>query len=249
MPSSDPITLLDLLDLQTLGNDRFQAPPHERLDQHLFGGHIAAEALRAATLTAKPGRLVHSFHAYYARAGDVTKAVDFDVHRVRDGASYSTRQVSCTQDGVEILTLVASFAEDSPGGSWQSSSAPVVHEPGTGSGMGRFARLGNASVFDIDLPPGATDRGKAHPLWIRARHHLGDDASILRCALASMSDLSVAWTAHGDAGARSELKAATLCHSVWFQHTPPADDWLLMECNSAAHAGERGLATGAFCVR
>ncbi|MGD9793507.1 MAG: acyl-CoA thioesterase [Acidimicrobiia bacterium] len=249
MTSSAPITLLDLLDLQPAGDDRFVAPPHERLDKHLFGGHIAAEALRAATLTASPDRLVHSFHAYYVRRGDVTKPVLFDVHRVRDGASYSTRQVSCTQDGLEIMTLLASFAEDSPGGAWQSAVAPTIHDPGTGAGMGRFAALGNASVFDIDLPPGATDRGKAHPLWIRSRHDLGSDESILRCALASMSDLSVAWTAHGNAGARSELNAATICHSVWFQHTPPADQWMLMECDSSAHTGERGLANGAFYER
>ena len=75
---------------------------------------MAGQALVAAARTVEPDRFVHSLHAYFLRAGDPRVPVLYDVDRLRDGGSFSTRRVAAIQHGKVIFNLSASFqvAED-----------------------------------------------------------------------------------------------------------------------------------------
>ena len=111
---TDLPSILDLLDLKRLDDNRFQSQALYEADWGMYGGQVAAQALYAAGLTIGDGRLPHSLHAYFVRRGDTTRPVVFQVDRDRDGFSFSARRVVASQDGEVVFTLAASFT--TPGG-------------------------------------------------------------------------------------------------------------------------------------
>src|SRR4051795_121507 len=104
-------TLEELLDLEELDRDLYRAHnPRRPFTDHLFGGQVAAQALRAAGLTVPDGRLPHSFHGYFLRPGRHDRPVILHVDRDRDGGSFSARHVRAVQNGEVIFSMLASFA-------------------------------------------------------------------------------------------------------------------------------------------
>src|SRR3954470_16011416 len=93
---------LALLDLEPIGEDRFTAITPGEGPPRLFGGQVAAQSLRAATLTVPSDRLPHSLHAYFIRPGRPGTPLELTVERARDGRSFTTRRVSAVQDGEPI---------------------------------------------------------------------------------------------------------------------------------------------------
>src|SRR5580658_7528739 len=83
--------------------------------QTLYGGQVAAQCLLAAAATVEPGRLPHSFHGYFLRAGRSDIPVILEVDRDRDGRSFSARHVVAVQDGEVIFSMVTSFHADGGG--------------------------------------------------------------------------------------------------------------------------------------
>lgn len=104
--------LAQLLDLDQLKPDAWLGSGPDLGWGRIYGGQIVAQALRAATLTVPAGRRVHSLHAYFIRAGHERRPVLFEVERLRDGKSFSTRQVVASQSPGAIFTLIASFHDD-----------------------------------------------------------------------------------------------------------------------------------------
>src|SRR5580765_2537785 len=107
--------LIDLLQLEQLEVNLFRglSPDEER--QRVFGGQVAAQALVAAGRTVDEGRHVHSLHAYFLRPGDPKIPIIYDVDRIRDGRSFTTRRVVAIQHGRAIFNLSASFHIAEPG--------------------------------------------------------------------------------------------------------------------------------------
>ena len=60
--------------------------------QRVFGGQVIGQALVAATRTVE-GVLPHSLHAYFLLAGDPKVPIIYEVDRIRDGKSFTTRRV------------------------------------------------------------------------------------------------------------------------------------------------------------
>jgi acyl-CoA thioesterase-2 len=114
----DRIDLLDMLDLSRVGDTSFTAATPGEDGMRLFGGQVASQSLRAATLTVDPARPPHSFHAYFIRPGRVNRPLRLDVERTRDGQSFTTRQVTASQDGKPIFILAASFHGFETGDDW-----------------------------------------------------------------------------------------------------------------------------------
>ena len=81
----------------------------------MFGGQVAGQALVAAARTVDPDRHVHSLHAYFLRPGDPTVPILYEVDRIRDGRSFTTRRVVAIQHGRAIFNLSASFHVAEPG--------------------------------------------------------------------------------------------------------------------------------------
>ena len=107
--------LLDLLDLEQIEVNIFRGRSPEERQQRVFGGQVAGQALVAAGRTVQPDRSVHSLHAYFIRPGDPSVPIVYDVDRVRDGRSFTTRRVTAIQHGQAIFTLSASFQKPESG--------------------------------------------------------------------------------------------------------------------------------------
>ena len=102
-------SVASLLELDRVKPDAFLAGNPQIGWPRLYGGQVVAQALRAAGLTVDAPHRVHSLHAYFVRAGTETEPVLYEVERVRDGRSFTTRAVVAYQAGGAILNLIASF--------------------------------------------------------------------------------------------------------------------------------------------
>src|SRR5918995_4676109 len=105
--------LLSILDLEQLEVNLFRGLSPQVGWQRVFGGQVIGQALVAACRTVE-GR-AHSLHAYFLRAGDPTVPIIYEVDRIRDGTSFSTRRVVAIQHGQAIFSMAASFHKDEPG--------------------------------------------------------------------------------------------------------------------------------------
>src|SRR5580765_6035489 len=101
--------LIDLLELEQLEVNLFRGVSPDEDRQRVFGGQVAGQALVAAGRTVEPDRRVHSLHAYFLRPGDPRIPIVYDVDRIRDGQSFTTRRVVAIQHGRAIFNLSASF--------------------------------------------------------------------------------------------------------------------------------------------
>ena len=107
--------LIDLLELEQLEVNLFRGVSPDEDRQRVFGGQVAGQALIAAGRTVDSDRHVHSLHAYFLRPGDPRIPIVYDVDRIRDGQSFTTRRVVAIQHGRAIFNLSASFHIDEPG--------------------------------------------------------------------------------------------------------------------------------------
>src|SRR4051812_5871268 len=119
--------LLELLELEPLEVNLFRGVSPDEERQRVFGGQVAGQALVAAGRTVERGR-VHSLHAYFLRPGDPRVPIIYEVDRIRDGSSFTTRRVVAIQHGRAIFHLSASFHIDETGPDHQYVM-PVVPPP------------------------------------------------------------------------------------------------------------------------
>ena len=101
--------LVKLLDLEPIEVNIFRGVSPDEDRQRVFGGQVAGQALVAAARTVEPGRSVHSLHAYFLRPGDPRVPILYEVDRIRDGRSFTTRRVVAIQHGKAIFNLQSSF--------------------------------------------------------------------------------------------------------------------------------------------
>src|SRR6266536_3472466 len=106
--------VLDILDLEPLELNLFRGRSPQVGWQRVFGGQVIGQALVAACRTVE-NRPPHSMHAYFLLPGDPKVPIVYDVDRIRDGRSFTTRRVVAIQHGRAIFNLSASFHRDEPG--------------------------------------------------------------------------------------------------------------------------------------
>src|SRR6188768_1512892 len=121
--------LIELLQLEQLEVNIFRGLSPDEDRQRVFGGQVAGQALVAAARTVEPGRSVHSLHAYFLRPGDVRVPILYEVDRIRDGRSFTTRRVVAIQHGKAIFNLQASFHRAEPGLDFQEPMPTGVPDP------------------------------------------------------------------------------------------------------------------------
>jgi acyl-CoA thioesterase-2 len=212
----------------------------------LFGGQVAAQSLRAATLTVPADRLPHSLHAYFIRPGRSGVPLELTVERARDGRSFTTRRVSAAQEGETIFVLDASFQVEEDGDDWQPDASmpdvPTAEEIGEVPSM--MSRFSSMSPFDM-RPIGETNPmgfGMTR-FWIRLSGRLPDDPLLHACAITFVSDMSMVSAARAPGGDRTRgFMGASLDHAVWLHVPARADEWLLFDAGPLRNAGARGLA-------
>ena len=255
--------MLDLLELETLEENLFRGVSPDEDRQRVFGGQVAAQALVAAGRTVESDRFVHSLHAYFLRPGDPNIPIIYDVDRIRDGRSFTTRRVVAIQHGKAIFNLAASFqvVEDGPDHSMEMPDVPGPEELPTYREriepyLDRFSPefvewLVRERPIDSRpteaphwLNPGP--RQPAQDVWIRANGRVPDDPLLHACVLAYASDLTLLDTAtlpHA-IGRDGGFMMASLDHAMWFHRPFRVDEWLLYHQLSPSASGARGLALG-----
>ncbi|TAM70211.1 MAG: acyl-CoA thioesterase II [Microbacteriaceae bacterium] len=237
--------------------------PHGRV----YGGQVLAQSLVAAMRTIGDERRVHSMHGYFLRAGDIERPITFSVDRIHDGRSFSARRTQAYQNGVPILSMIASFQADAEGLDHQVAMPRDLPSPDELPDAA-------AALTDLDHPIGrywATQRAfdmrhipspvylsvegahVAHQaVWFKAIGPLPDDDALHRAALVFASDYTIlesVFRRHGLAWATPGLKVASLDHAMWWHRSGRVDDWLLYAQESPSASGGRGLAQGRIYTR
>src|SRR3954447_22340176 len=130
---SDAADMAAVLDLESIDRDLFRA--HNAISardrRSLYGGQVAAQALRAAGLTVDNDRYPHSLHGYFLRPGRPDLPVILHVDRDRDGRSFSARHVRAVQDGQVIFSMLASFHGDEPSPTYDAVTTGGFPAPGS----------------------------------------------------------------------------------------------------------------------
>ena len=256
--------LVRLLDLEQIEENIYRGVSPKARWQRVFGGQVAGQALVAAGRTVAADRPVHSLHSYFIRPGDPSVPIVYEVDRVRDGRSFSTRRVVAVQHGKPIFSLSASFQLDQPGIDHQSEM-PDAPPPETLPTLeDRIAESPRAAewfasgprpidVRWVDEPPwqqrGHGPKDGIVRVWMRAAGKLPDDPLLHVCVLTFASDMTLLDSVllrHGLAPGMDAISMASLDHAMWFQRSFRADEWMLYALHSPTAFGSRGLATGRF---
>jgi acyl-CoA thioesterase-2 len=208
-------------------------------------------------------------HAYFLLPGDPKVPIIYDVDRIRDGKSFTTRRVTARQHGHPIFSMMASFHKQEEGLNHQATMPKVPPPEDLPSDaemrekllptMPEAVRKYYERERPIELRPVEFDRyrGKKYPdsrfhIWIRATGKLPDDPAIHQCALAYSSDYALLDTAlhpHGRTLFEQEFMGASLDHALWLHRPFRADDWLLYAQDSPNLHGSRGFARGLIFKR
>lgn len=240
----------DLLRLEPHGPDTYVAIVAEYpWGNRLFGGQVVAQALKAAAATVDPDRFAHSLHSYFIRPGSTTEPIRFEVERLRDGRSFSTRQVVARQSGGAILNLSVSFQIIEDEADSQLAEFPPALPMPDDPSLENYSWGNMIDRRAVDLA-GAGESARLG-YWIRLQADLDDDPVEHACALAFMSDAAPSRSARSphpdfvnEIADRGKFQGASLDHAVWFHRPCRADEWHWFDTRSHGLAGGRGLVTG-----
>ena len=261
--------LLGILDLERLEHNLYRGRSPQVEWQRVFGGQTIAQALVAAQRTVEPDRFVHSLHGYFMRPGDIRVPIVYEVDRIRDGGSFTTRRVLAIQHGQAIFSLEASFQVDEKGLEHQFALPDDVPPPEglltqrqlleraerVPEAVRRFwARERPLELRPVNLQH-YESRDKLPPrqnVWIRLAGPVPDDRALQSVLLAYLSDMTLLDTstfAHGRGLFDPDIQAASLDHSMWFHRPHSLDGWLLYAQDSPSSSGSRGFSRGTLYAR
>ena len=256
--------LVTLLALEPIEVNIFRGSSPDENRQRVFGGQVAGQALVAAARTVDDaGRRVHSLHAYFLRPGDPTVPILYEVDRLRDGRSFSTRRVVAIQHGRAIFNLQASFHVEEVGPDHQLRMPPdLPHPDSLPDWHERMApyedQLGEMyhrpRPIDVRYVDGDPLSRKGTPttgqrVWLRADGVLPDDPVVHACVVTYASDMTLLDTTvlpFGLAWDSPGMQMASLDHAMWFHRPFRADEWLLYDQRALSTSSARGLAGGSI---
>lgn len=267
-PLEGLLAALDLTDTEArTSEDIFTGPSQWMPQGRVFGGQVLAQSLVAAMRTVPDERNVHSMHGYFLRPGDVNHPITFSVDRIHDGRSFSTRRTQAYQNGVPILSMIASFQDEDEGLEHHLEMPTDLPDPEslprTSDTLGHidhdFARhWANDRPFDMRHVPSSIylsvdgEHTSKQMIWMKTFEPIPDDPDLHRAALAYVSDYSImepVLRRHGLAWATPGLKVASLDHAMWWHRFGRVDEWMLYVQDSPSAQGGRGLSTGSIYSR
>ncbi|MEL6298206.1 MAG: acyl-CoA thioesterase II [Pseudomonadota bacterium] len=261
--------LLDLLDIEPLEDNLFRSTTRVPGWKRVYGGQVLGQALMAALRTVDPDRPVHSLHAYFLLGGDPDAPIVYDVERIRDGGSFTTRRVKAIQHGRAIFSMSASFHRREESFEHQAAM-PDIPAPETlksereladafGDKLPEAIRGYLSRERPIEMRPVSPERyltreikEPAQAVWLKANGPMPDDARLHQAALAYASDftlLDTALIAHGKLLFDPDIQLASLDHAMWLHRPFRLDAWLLYVQDSPTAGGARGFCRGSLYTR
>jgi acyl-CoA thioesterase-2 len=258
--------IVALLDVEELEQNLFRG--QNRDTGHVFGGQVLAQAVAAACRTVSAPHQLHSLHAYFIRAGDWNIPILYEVDRIRDGRSFTTRRVIAIQHGRAIFDVALSWHKQESGirhalpmpdvpppealrGDREVYREAAAEQPEIGRFAHRFDAIDSRQVERIAFFDEDTHAPIKHT-WLKTRDRLPDDAALHLALLSYMSDLdfmSTAMLPHGRGRMRQSVQGASVDHTLWFHRPFRADEWLLFAKESPNAGGARGFVRGRFFDR
>lgn len=256
--------LLDIIRLEQLERNLFRGQTRATGQKSIFGGLVAGQALMAASRTVEPDRPVHSLHAYFLRPGDFSVPIIYEVDRIRDGRSFTTRRVNAIQHGKAIFSLAASYQVEEKGVEHQWDM-PDVPPPGALENderqrhelahavpeSFREAFLQERPVEFRPVKPRDSFSGEpqepVRQVWFRLVDRVDVDDATNRALLTFCSDFGLMGTAmlpHGMHFFQPQVQAASIDHVMWFHRPFRIDEWLLYVTDSPTSVGARGINRG-----
>ena len=257
--------LIDLLTLERIDDHVFQGNNYKTPWKRVFGGQVLGQALHAAYQTVPADRLAHSMHGYFILAGDIDIPIIYEVDRIRDGGSFTTRRVVAMQNGRAIFNMSASFQLKQPGFDHQivmpnvlppevllsdidqiedfKESAPELYH--------RFKSV-HPNAFDFRTVEKIDPTKNCAPyrhVWIKTKEEAALSLPMQHQLLAYASDYNLLGTAalpHQETKDRSRLFFASIDHAIWFHRDFRVDNWLLFAMDSPSASNSRGFSRGNF---
>jgi acyl-CoA thioesterase-2 len=268
-PHSALQALLAILDLEPLEQNLFRGRSPDAGWQRVYGGQVLGQALVAAVRTVEEPRLAHSMHAYFLLGGDPAVPIIYEVERIRDGSSFTTRRVKAIQHGRAIFAMSVSFQKPETGFDHQARMPDVPapeelpSEQEIATALVRHMPENMRAYWERERPIEMRPveirrylrREKAEPvqhIWMRANGRLPDDPKLHQCVLAYASDftlLDTALIAHAKLLFDKDIQLASLDHALWLHRPFRADDWLLYAQDSPSASSARGLCRGNVFTR
>ncbi|MFO0554121.1 MAG: acyl-CoA thioesterase II [Polyangiaceae bacterium] len=257
--------LVELLGLERIEENLFRGQSQDLGWGTVFGGQVLGQALSAAAQTVPRDRHAHSLHAYFLRPGRVDRPIVYEVDRIRDGSSFTTRRVVAIQNGQPIFNLASSFQVREPGFDHQDTmpvvpppeSVPTEQERWTNFAprLPKILRERATADRPFELRPIEPEddpflpapRPAERKIWLRAAGQLPDDPALHAYLLAYASDHGFVTTSllpHGVTWLTPGMQVASLDHVMWFHDAFRVDEWLLYVIDSPAARGGRGLVRG-----
>jgi acyl-CoA thioesterase-2 len=260
--------LLALMDLERIEVNIFRGNSPADSWQRVFGGQVIGQALVAACRTVE-GRNAHSLHAYFLRPGDPKVPILYEVDRIRDGKSFTTRRVVAIQHGQAIFSMSVSFQVDEAGYEHQIDMAEVPPPETLPTEAERRLALADkvpeqlrhwfSRERPIELRP-VDPQDVLHPkpkkpvqyVWVKATGPLPDSVALQQIVLAYASDMTLLDTCllpHGVNWFSQTVQMASLDHAMWFHHPFRCDEWLLYAQDSPSSSHARGFNRGSIYTR
>lgn len=266
--------LVEQLALERIEADIFRGQSQDLGWGTVFGGQVLGQALSAAVQTVPSERHVHSLHAYFLRPGAVDRPIVYEVDRIRDGSSFTTRRVVAVQNGKAIFNLAASFQKHEDGFEHADVMPPAPPPESMPTELELVAKHAHRlpaffreralaerpfelrPVRHTDDPTLSGDsddpflpraRPPTRSVWLRTAGRLPDDQALHCYLLAYASDYSFLGTAllpHGVSWLSPGMQVASLDHVMWFHQPFRVDEWLLHVMDSPSAHGARGLVRG-----
>ena len=253
---------LEKLRLKRIEENLFQGKPEESGLERVFGGYVLAQALLSAIRTVTVGNC-HSLHAYFLRPGDPNEPILYEVDRVRNGKSFSTRRVTAIQKGRAIFIMTASFQRSEKGfvHQFKMPSVPLPEELPTDNErmkknldtvteeqrkiLCRERPIELRRVEDIDFANPKKMLPVQH-IWLRRKKKLSDQYSEHQGFLAYASDMGLLSTSSlpHKMSWLNGLQTASLDHSMWFHQRFRIDKWVLAVIESPKASNSRGFNRG-----
>lgn len=261
--------LLGLLELEPIERNLFRGNSRDIVGRRVFGGQVLGQALMAAVNTVDEPRFAHSIHGYFLRPGDMQHPIVYEVDRIRDGGSFTTRRVVAIQHGRAIFSMSASFQIEEAGADHQLPM-PEVPPPEELQSERELAEALADQVPDalrerlvrdrpIDMRPvdpinpfKPEPRPACQSIWIRAAGEMPHDPTLHRVVLAFASDynlLGAALRPHALSLFQRNMQAASLDHAMWFHREFRIDEWLLYVMDSPSASNARGFSRGSIFSR
>ncbi len=268
-PASALHQLTNTLTLEPLEDNLFRGRRSSEGWQRVYGGQVLGQALAAAGMTVDASRTIHSMHGYFLLAGDPEREIIYDVERIRDGGSFTTRRVRGIQHGRAIFAMSASFHKHEDGYDHQSTMPDVPPPEALPSAKDLMSQIMaklpenmraywsrqhpiDVRIVDASRYASREPRPAQQAIWLKTNGSLPDTPHLHQAVLAYASDftlLDTALVAHGKLLFDPDIQLASLDHAMWFHRPFRADDWLLYAQDSPTAFGARGYCRGAIYNR